>query len=487
MYVAALQLACLGLVPTPQAPLPNLDFQAGTQVHWQGDGFALRPGAQQPRLVTSDKAPAGKAMLRYVFTVPQGAGRIYFRAHAALGPDCQADKRMNVYLLGAGHRQVPKLRHTANGWVTGNALLSAANGAGHLYCWDVSDEAGETLQIVLLDQDDRPGCHVVCSGFRLERADAEQQRQFAQDMQELQQRNNKMAPLAKFESRNFTAWSNASPDFTAMRLRNCEVLYHAFFRHFEGKGFRLRPPAARLMVAVFDAQQGFEAYMGQKMPNTLTGIYHPVSNRLVVYDLNHNQGVQANRDKALLAGNKLLDFDRVNYIQAVERWARDACTDANIATTMHEAAHQVSYNCGLLNRQADRPMWLAEGLACYCESTENGVWKGIGQPNPERLRTLAGVLKGKGKWVPLAELVGETDWRTSSETLLPGYAQSWALFHMLMHQRPKALREYLATVNARQTADHRLTDFRQAFGADLGRLDREFAAYVQQLVQKYGK
>lgn len=488
MKLATLTLLWCAAVPTQPAQLPNLDFEEGTQVHWQGTGFALRPGKQEPRCVTSDDGhnPGGKAMLRYVFVVPPGSGRLHFSAHAVHAAGCPPDKRMNVYLLGEKHRRVPKLRLTDAGWTPTSVLLPLAKGATHQYCWDVSGEVGATLQIVLLDEDERAGCHVVCSGFRIERADEGQVRQFAADIKALEQQH-KLAPLAKFDSRNFTAWSNADTDFTAMRLRNCEALYYAFFQHFERKGFQLRPPAARLMVTVFDSQRGFEAYLGHKMPNHLVGTYHPESNRLVVYDLNQNHGVLANKEKALKSGQKIaLDVDRVNYVQAVERWARDACTDANIATTMHEAAHQVSFNCGLLNRRGDMPIWLAEGLACYCEATDKGSWQGIGQPNPERLRVLAQVVSGKGKLIPLADLVGPADWRKDGRTLPVGYAQSWALFHLLMHERPKALREYLKLVHERQTPDHRLTDFRQAFGADLARLDRELADYVHGLVQRHG-
>ena len=173
---------------------------------------------------------------------------------------------------GANHRQVPKLRRTADGWTKPSALLPLEAGISQQYCWDVQGEVGATLQIVLLDQDPRPGCHVVCSGFQVERADEVQRQQFARDVQNLQQRH-KLPPLAKYASRHFTAWSNADPDFTIMRLRNCEVLYHAFAQHFERKGFDVRPPATRLMVAIFDSQQGFEAYLGRKMPNSLVGVY----------------------------------------------------------------------------------------------------------------------------------------------------------------------------------------------------------------------
>lgn len=154
---------------------------------------------------------------------------------------------------------------------------------------------------------------------------------------------------------------------------------------------------------------------------------------------------------------------------------------------MHEAAHQVSFNCGLLNRDGDKPLWLAEGLACYCEATEKGAWQGVGRPNnPDRLHVLAQVQRGKAKLLPIAELVGSADWRKDSATLTVGYAQSWALFHLLMHRRPEALRKYLALIYPRRTPDHRLTDFRQVFGADLTRLDRELAGYVTDLVERYG-
>src|SRR2546430_555996 len=129
MKLAALSLLCC-VVPTQQAPLANLDFQAGTQVHWQGTGFPVRPGTQKPRWVGSAAAhnPGGKATLRYVFTVPPNTGRIHFSAHAVYANGAAADKRMNVFLLGANHRQVQKFRRTEDGWTPTSALLPAANG-----------------------------------------------------------------------------------------------------------------------------------------------------------------------------------------------------------------------------------------------------------------------------------------------------------------------------------------------------------------------
>ena len=47
-------------------------------------------------------------------------------------------------------------------------------------------------------------------------------------------------------------------------------------------------------------------------------------------------------------------------------------------------------------------VWLAEGLACYCEATESGEWQAIGAPNSGRIRDLA---RAQGKFIPLQTLV----------------------------------------------------------------------------------
>jgi hypothetical protein len=269
-------------------------------------------------------------------------------------------------------------------------------------------------------------------------------------------------------------------------LRNCEVLYDDFFDHFHRRGFALKPARGKLMVAIFDSQAGFEAYLGRKMPAQIVGIYHPLTNRFVVYDISTNRAVVAQEKKALAAGQRLaLDLDRHQYVETVKRQAREFCTGANIGTTMHEVSHQLAFNCGLLNRGGDVPVWLAEGMACYCEPTDRDVWLGIGEPNPERIHCLAARLRTGRPLLPLKDLVAADDWRNDGKTLLLGYAQSWALFRMLMEERPEALRKYLKTVHARRVPDYRLSDFRQAFGPDMSRLEREHAEYVRQLVARF--
>src|SRR5205823_5109546 len=152
----------------------------------------------------------------------------------------------------------------------------------------------------------------------------------------------------------------------------------------------------------------------------------------------------------------------------------------------HEAAHQASFNVGLLNREGDVPVWLAEGLATYCEPTAKGLWQGIGAVNPQRTPALEKAAKGERRFLALAGLVRSDDWlrkATRTEDALLGYAQSWALFRMLMEERPKAMKKYLRLIYDRRTSDHRLADFGSCFGTDLAALERRHQEYVRGVVR----
>jgi hypothetical protein len=68
----------------------------------------------------------------------------------------------------------------------------------------------------------------------------------------------------------------------------------------------------------------------------------------------------------------------------------------------------------------------------------------------------------------------------SSKHIVLGYAQSWALFRMLMEQRPKEMQKYLALIWARRTPENRLADFVEVFGSDLGKLEVRYQRYLRE-------
>jgi hypothetical protein len=479
LFVTTLLGLCAGQTPA----LDNLDFHKGSLEGWEGQGFVLKGGTEgQDFAVTSadEGSPTRKGMIRHVVTIPPGISKIRFQAYAATLDVHTSDHRLDVLLAGAGGRLVPKIVRTGAGWRPAPRLLPRWEGKARDYAWDVGKLAGQRFQIVIVDQDDRPGSHVYCSGFHLEPAEEVQDDDFARHMLELQKKH-KLAPMARFDSQRFTAYSNASESFTSLRLRQCEVFYDLFYNHFQRKGFAMHHPGQRLMLAVFDSPDGVDAYLGMKLSTGITGMYHPGTNRLLLYDLSENRFLVDQKKKALEGAKKISSkVDRGRIVDSIERKMDVTVKDVNLTTTMHEAAHQLSFNCGLLNRQGDVAIWLAEGLACYCEATESGEWQAIGAPNTARIRDLA---RARGKFIPLQALLKE-DWRVNRPILL-GYAQSWALFRMLLQERPQAMKAYLAQVYQRRTLDYRLADFREAFGNDLGAFERRYFAYLGDLVEQH--
>jgi hypothetical protein len=463
-------------------PLPNLDF-TDRLTHWEGQGFGATPGGVSSR----DGGRAGRtATLHRTFIVPPGTGAIRFSAAAVRVDGLPPGKALDVVLEATGRRLIAKRVNTAKGWRPAPQLLPSHEGRPFEYEWRVADFVGQPLRIALVDLDDRPGCHVECRGFRLVSADEINGKEFTAFMLRLE-RERRLPPMVRLDSKHFMAIGNADEEYAEHRLYNCETLHALFFEHFRRKGFAVRPPAEKLMVAIFDSQAGFEAYLGRDVSSAILGIYHTPSNRLVVYDYAQNRAFQERKKRGeQIAREMPTTLAKQHVLGTFSRQERDYRADTNIGTMMHEVAHQLSFNGGLLNRRGDVAVWLAEGLACYCEPTANGAWQGIGEPNPRRAAVLA---RTKGGFIPLRALVGSDDWLRKArrvDQVVLGYAQSWALFRLLMEERPKALRRYLALVYPRRTPDHRLADFAEAFG-DLTALERRYQEYLREVVRQQVK
>jgi len=487
----ALSLFLAASLPAQTPADNNLDFHTGTLAGWEGEGFAIAPAARQgPTLASavcsSDRGPQGrKALLHRTVVIPAGAGVLRCLAQAVRNNKCPANENLDIVLLAAGKRVVPKQVRKGDEWQPVAHLLPGENGRPREYVWDVRDYAGQALRLALIDDDKRRDCFLVCSGFRVIPADEFDGREFGRFMRYLTAENH-LGPAGRFESRHFIAYSNADDDFAAMRLNNCELIYDLFFEHFRKAGFKVHAPASKMMVAVFDSQAGFEAYVGQRMPTAVTGLYHTRTNRLVVYDYGQNRAFADNkrqvREEARRIGS---DLDRRRFIETANRRASEFRTEANIGTVMHEVAHQLSFNCGLLNRDGDVPFWLAEGLATYCEATDNGAWQGIGETNPERIMPLAGPVHGQVPFIKLRDLLEHDDFMKDTKTALLAYAQSWALFKMLMEERPGQLRKFLELSYPRRTHDHRSTDFAAAFGIEVERLELRYQEYMKEQVERH--
>jgi hypothetical protein len=481
---AALALLLVATVPGRAPALTNLDFRAEGLAHWEGKGFDRMASG----VTSADTGARGRTgILHRTFQVPVGAVYIRFSAAAVWPEAVEPGETLDVVLEAAGREMIPKLIRRGDSWVNAPRLLPAEKSALREYIWNVEKYAGRRVRIALIDADERAGCHVVCSGFQLVTRDDINAHQFTVAVRKLETAH-KLRRMSRYNSARFLAYSNADPAYTEYRLDNCETIHAEFFRHFRKRGFAVVAPVEKMMVAIFDTQTGFEAYLGESMPASVTGIYHTRSNRLVVYDYATNRAFAAvSKHLASEAKRGVSDLDRHARSVLFGRYVQERRNDTNISTIMHEVAHQLSFNCGLLDRTGDVPAWLAEGLAVYCESTSGGAWQGVGEANPQRAAVLAGPAKGRGEFLALRSLVANDDWlrkATRVEQVLLGYSQSWALFRMLMEEEPRKLKAYLETIRARRSAEHRLADFAAAFGTDLAKLERRYRGYVRDVATR---
>ncbi len=477
-------VALVAAAPVPS--LANLDFSSGDLRHWQGEGFTATVVEATRQVSSRDRGKKRTALLHRTFEVPAGAREVRFWA-AAVRASRQPERpegKLDIVLEAANREFLPRRVRAGQRWRAAPVLLAADNGSLREYAWDVSRHNGRPVRIALIDSDDRPGCHVVCTGFEVLDADEVNAREFTATVRQLE-RQHRLARLRRCGSKHFLAMSNADDVQTEYRLDHCETIHASFFRHFRRRGFDARRPAEKLMVAIFNSQAGFEAYLGQKMLSAVTGLYHPATNRLIVYDYATNRNFVAGKKRLDDEAKRGSDLEREWKIVVFGRFVRDRRDDTNLSTMMHEVAHQLSFNSGLLNRDGDVPVWLAEGLAVYCESTVAGAWQGIGEPNPHRAGVLAGPARGRGAFLPLRALVENDDWirkATTVDRVVLGYSQSWALFRLLIEEKPAKLRAYLKMIHDRRTAERRLLDFTAAFGS-LAKLERRYRAYLREIVR----
>ncbi len=156
----------------------------------------------------------------------------------------------------------------------------------------------------------------------------------------------------------------------------------------------------------------------------------------------------------------------------------------NVATIVHEATHQIAFNCGLHTRLSDCPLWFSEGIAVFCETPDLRSakgWSGMGGVNPMRLPQFRQYLRQRPSDSLRTLISTDKRFRDRSQGL-DAYAEAWALTYFLIRQHSKQYVEYLRMLSAKKpiltdTPQDRIVQFERHFG-DLKRLDAEFLRYM---------
>lgn len=249
-----------------------------------------------------------------------------------------------------------------------------------------------------------------------------------------------------------------------------ERLYMAFTNFWRRKGFDLIEPEFPLVAVVFADKAAYRAFSRAELGsinNSITGYFGLLTNRMTMYDLTglEAQGLGARRTQTMA---------QINHILAQPGALQ------TVATIVHEATHQIAYNCGLHPRLSDCPLWFAEGIAEYFETPDLRSakgWGGIGTINRTRLVRFRRYCQMRPANSLKTLIRNDIRFRDPKQAL-DAYAEAWALTYFLIRQHPKEYIAYLSMLSkkkplAEDSPQERLDQFRRIFG-DLGRLDAKF-------------
>jgi len=269
----------------------------------------------------------------------------------------------------------------------------------------------------------------------------------------------KKVGLGNFEvksTEHFLAVGDAPRAYSAEALNLCESYAKEFLEHFRRLGFQLDYPAHRMTLVLLKDAATFQTF-AEEGAKGVGGHYDLASNRLVIFDMRPEQA-------ELKAQGS--DAERVNTF-----------------TLVHETAHMLCYNSGLLPTGRDIPVAIDEGLATYCEYwTPHRGPSPFGRLNEQRLGDLEKLLDDGKPWIPIATLLRDDRVFSDPKTEHLAYAESGLLVRYLIRQPAMLvkLQTYLAGLpkdRARREA-HATSIF-----GPLQNLDQETRGYVRQ-VQK---
>ena len=257
-----------------------------------------------------------------------------------------------------------------------------------------------------------------------------------------------------------------------------ERLQKAFIAYWKKKGCDVHPPTSPLAVLVFSDRDSYLRYAKKELGaagGNAIGYYSLFTNRIVMYDLT---GMQELRRQASNRGTK----------HDITALLNQRAAQPLVATIVHEATHQISYNCGLQTRLADNPAWLSEGLAMFFETPDlksSRSWTGIGNINYSRWDLFRQNFNA-GKEKNLEALIANDDRIHNPRSAVDAYAASWAWTYFLITWHPKEYTAFLKmlaekpvlTMDDPQT---RLANFRKHFGEDLRALEDEFMRHMSRV------
>lgn len=269
---------------------------------------------------------------------------------------------------------------------------------------------------------------------------------------------------------------NTSPVYAQWCGALYERLYLAFCNYWERRGLKLREPASPMVALVFDGKASYEQYARAELGDAVQAIvayYSLTTNRIAMHDLTGTGGLRGAR-------SGVTSTTQINALLMRPEAYR------MVATIIHEATHQLAYNCGFHTRFADIPLWVSEGLAVYFETPDlrsSRGWRNIGGVHRHRLGHFRKYLADRPP-DSLRTLI-ETDTRfKDTSTGADAYAEAWALNYYLIRNHREAYIRYMQHLGTKSpmvydTPAERLAAFTEVFGKGPDELDKDFLRYMR--------
>ncbi len=261
------------------------------------------------------------------------------------------------------------------------------------------------------------------------------------------------ANFAIYRTANFAIVYNCDELYARQVGGLFEQLFRGFFAFWKNQRWDLPAPRFPLVAVVLKDHDAFLEHAGAEIGDrakSVIGYYNFETNQMTTFN--------------------------------VPNWER------NVATLIHEATHQIAYNCGLQKRYADNPMWVSEGLAMFFETPDMrnpGKWRSIGAVNPVKLAHWRNFVRDRPS-DSLVTLLSDDSRYQNASTATAAYAEGWALTYFLIKTRRKEYVEYLKTLSqgkiaAIRSPRDRIEMFESAFNATVADIDKEFVMYLRRV------
>lgn len=297
------------------------------------------------------------------------------------------------------------------------------------------------------------------------------------------------AEYPRFVSEHFVLVSHAHADLARARLELLEKTYARFYDAFEKADFEPQPTRTRLIAVLFDKHDAYVQYAtdADRIDMSWTNGYYSARTNRVALVLAGDERI-ATREPVQTAAtdreDQLLPFAESATATQAARPVEVSVSmrPISIASTAHEAAHQLAFNSGLQQRGVMYPLWVSEGLASCFEPQSIDDLFGPEHVNESRRRDLIDAMDA-GTVIPLNDFVALTRLPTNDARAVSHvYAQGWALFHFLFENHPKELKQYMKKLTTLRPGRRSVSTMRQEFIAAFGPIEKLQAKWDEALL-----